>query len=67
MSCGRVDRRDQRSSKIERGRGGRTALKDLGTPKGSKEKVQVYDGPYGLYVFVCSPMAMGELATRLKR
>ena len=34
----------------KRGRGGRTALKDLGTPKGSDEKVQVYDGPYGLYV-----------------
>ncbi len=34
----------------KRGRGGRTALKDLGTPKGSEEKIQVYDGPYGLYV-----------------
>ena len=34
----------------KRGRGGRTALKDLGTPKGSDEKIQVYDGPYGLYV-----------------
>ena len=34
----------------KRGRGGRTALKDLGTPKGSKENIQVYDGPYGLYV-----------------
>ncbi len=34
----------------KRGRGGRTALKELGTPKGSKEKIQVYDGPYGLYV-----------------
>ncbi len=34
----------------KRGRGGRTALKDLGVPKGSKEKIQVYDGPYGLYV-----------------
>ena len=34
----------------KRGRGGRTALKDLGVPKGSKETVQVYDGPYGLYV-----------------
>ena len=34
----------------KRGRGGRTALKDLGVPKGSEEKVQVFDGPYGLYV-----------------
>ncbi len=34
----------------KRGRGGRTALKDLGIPKGSKEKIQIYDGPYGLYV-----------------
>ena len=34
----------------KRGRGGRTALKDLGVPEGSEETVQVYDGPYGLYV-----------------
>ncbi|MFL0732932.1 MAG: topoisomerase C-terminal repeat-containing protein, partial [Prochlorococcus sp.] len=34
----------------KRGRGGRTALKDLGIPEGSEEKVQVFDGPYGLYV-----------------
>ena len=34
----------------KRGRGGRTALKDLGKPDGSDETVQVYDGPYGLYV-----------------
>ena len=34
----------------KRGRGGRTALKDLGIPQGSEEKVQVFDGPYGLYV-----------------
>ncbi|MEC9029208.1 MAG: type I DNA topoisomerase, partial [Cyanobacteriota bacterium] len=34
----------------KRGRGGRTALKDLGIPKGSEETVQVFDGPYGLYV-----------------
>ncbi len=34
----------------KRGRGGRTALKDLGLPKGSKENIQLYDGPYGLYV-----------------
>merc|ERR1711965_551339 len=32
------------------GRGGRTALKDLGKPDGSDETIQVYDGPYGLYV-----------------
>ena len=32
------------------GRGGRTALKDLGKPEGSDETIQVYDGPYGLYV-----------------
>ncbi|MFO8238977.1 MAG: type I DNA topoisomerase [Prochlorococcaceae cyanobacterium] len=34
----------------KRGRGGRTALKDLGTPKGSEETIQLFDGPYGLYV-----------------
>lgn len=34
----------------KRGRGGRTALKDLGTPEGSEETIQVFDGPYGLYV-----------------
>ena len=34
----------------KRGRGGRTALKDLGIPKGSKDNIQVFDGPYGLYV-----------------
>ncbi|MFL0780866.1 MAG: topoisomerase C-terminal repeat-containing protein, partial [Prochlorococcus sp.] len=34
----------------KRGRGGRTALKDLGVPAGSDEGVQVFDGPYGLYV-----------------
>ena len=34
----------------KRGRGGRTALKDLGKPKDSDETIQVYDGPYGLYV-----------------
>ncbi len=34
----------------KRGRGGRTALKDLGIPKGSEDTIQVYDGPYGLYV-----------------
>jgi DNA topoisomerase-1 len=34
----------------KRGRGGRTALRDLGTPEGSEELVQVFNGPYGLYV-----------------
>ncbi len=34
----------------KRGRGGRTALKDLGTPEGAEAPVQVFDGPYGLYV-----------------
>ncbi|MFM7362649.1 MAG: type I DNA topoisomerase, partial [Cyanobium sp.] len=34
----------------KRGRGGRTALKDLGTPEGSDEAIQLFDGPYGLYV-----------------
>ena len=34
----------------KRGLGGRTALKDLGKPEGSDETIQVYDGPYGLYV-----------------
>ncbi len=34
----------------KRGRGGRTALRDLGVPEGGSEGVQVYDGPYGLYV-----------------
>ncbi|MEB3296482.1 MAG: topoisomerase C-terminal repeat-containing protein, partial [Cyanobacteriota bacterium] len=33
----------------KRGRGGRTALKDLGSPDGG-ELIQVFDGPYGLYV-----------------
>ncbi len=34
----------------KKGRGGRVALKDLGVPKGSKENIQLFDGPYGLYV-----------------
>jgi DNA topoisomerase-1 len=34
----------------KRGRGGRTALKDLGTPDGADEAIQLFDGPYGLYV-----------------
>ncbi len=32
------------------GRGGRMALRDLGAPKGDKENIHVYNGPYGLYV-----------------
>ena len=34
----------------KRGRGGRTALRDLGIPEGGEEAIQVFDGPYGLYV-----------------
>jgi len=34
----------------KRGRGGRTALKDLGTPEVGDEAIQLFDGPYGLYV-----------------
>ena len=34
----------------KRGRGGRTALRDLGVPEGAAEGIQVFDGPYGLYV-----------------
>jgi DNA topoisomerase-1 len=34
----------------KRGRGGRTALRDLGTPAGSSEAIQLFDGPYGMYV-----------------
>jgi DNA topoisomerase-1 len=34
----------------KRGRGGRTALRDLGTPEGADEVIQLFDGPYGLYV-----------------
>ena len=34
----------------KKGRGGRTALKDLGVPEGSDEAIQLFDGPYGLYV-----------------
>jgi DNA topoisomerase-1 len=34
----------------KKGRGGRTALRDLGAPEGSEEAIQVFDGPYGLYV-----------------
>ncbi len=45
-----LDRAIELLAMPKRGRGGRTALKDLGTPKGSKEKIQLYDGPYGLYV-----------------
>ena len=34
----------------KRGRGGRTALKELGVPEGEKEAIQLFNGPYGLYV-----------------
>ncbi|MFN9618855.1 MAG: type I DNA topoisomerase [Synechococcaceae cyanobacterium] len=34
----------------KRGRGGRTALRDLGLPEGAEEPIQLFDGPYGLYV-----------------
>jgi len=34
----------------KKGRGGRTALKDLGCAEGSEEMIQLFDGPYGLYV-----------------
>lgn len=34
----------------KKGRGGRTALKDLGSPGGEGESIGVFDGPYGLYV-----------------
>ena len=34
----------------KRGRGGRTALKDLGIPEGADESIKLFDGPYGLYV-----------------
>lgn len=34
----------------KKGRGGRTALKDLGIPEGGDEAIQLFDGPYGLYV-----------------
>jgi len=34
----------------KRGRGGRTALKELGVPEGGKEAIQLFNGPYGLYV-----------------
>ena len=34
----------------KRGRGGRTALKELGIPEGEKEIIQLFNGPYGLYV-----------------
>ncbi len=30
-------------------RGGRSVLKDLGKPKGSKENIQILNGPYGIY------------------
>jgi DNA topoisomerase-1 len=34
----------------KKGRGGRTALKEIGVPEGADEVIQLFDGPYGLYV-----------------
>ncbi len=31
------------------GRGGREVLKDLGKPDGAKDKIQIFNGPYGMY------------------
>ena len=31
------------------GRGGRMVLRDLGKPKDSKESIQIFNGPYGMY------------------
>ncbi len=31
------------------GRGGREVLKDLGKPDGSEDKIQIFNGPYGMY------------------
>tara|TARA_Y100000589_G_scaffold54172_1_gene44980 strand:- start:40 stop:2316 length:2277 start_codon:yes stop_codon:yes gene_type:complete len=31
------------------GRGGREVLKDFGKPDGSKDKIQIFNGPYGIY------------------
>ena len=45
-----LDRALELLSMPKRGRGGRIALKDLGVPKGGKENIQLFDGPYGLYV-----------------
>jgi len=45
-----LDRAMELLAQPKRGRGGRTALKDLGVPDGAEEGIQVFDGPYGLYV-----------------
>merc|ERR1712159_224059 len=45
-----LDRALELLSIPKRGRGGRTALKQLGIPEGEKETIQLFDGPYGLYV-----------------
>ena len=34
----------------KKGRGGRTALKEIGVHEGDDEAIQLFDGPYGLYV-----------------
>ena len=45
-----LDRALELLSIPKRGRGGRTALKELGIPEGEKETIQLFNGPYGLYV-----------------
>ena len=45
-----LDRALELLSIPKRGRGGRTALKDLGIPEGETETIQLFNGPYGLYV-----------------
>jgi len=45
-----LDRAIELLATPKKGRGGRTALKDLGAPEGSDEAIQLFDGPYGLYV-----------------
>ncbi len=45
-----LDRALQLLAEPKRGRGGRTALRDLGSPEGSEEAIQLFNGPYGLYV-----------------
>merc|ERR1712164_124007 len=45
-----LDRALELLSIPKRGRGGRTALKELGIPEGEKDTIQLFNGPYGLYV-----------------
>jgi len=44
-----LDRAVEILSMPKLGRGGRTVLKDLGVPNGSKDKIQILNGPYGIY------------------